>query len=76
MITKLNGALLSIKLSIFSEKSNTIAMSRINVVDSRVNNTDLGAKIGYLRLKQFNAKSPKEMSLSIMKLEKVLNLIK
>ena len=43
---------------------------KINVVDSRINNTVLGAKIGYLRLKQFNAKSPKEMSLSINKLEK------
>ena len=42
----------------------------INVVDSRINNTVLGVKIGYLRLKQFNAKSPKEMSLSIKKLEK------
>ena len=42
----------------------------IDVVDSRINNTILGAKIGYLRLKQFNAKSPKEMSLSINKLEK------
>ncbi len=42
----------------------------INVVDSRINNTIEGAKIGYLRLKQFNAKSPKEMSLSISKLEK------
>ncbi len=42
----------------------------INVVDSRINNTVLGAKIGYIRLKQFNAKSPKEMSLSINKLEK------
>ncbi len=42
----------------------------INVVDSRINNTIVGAKIGYLRLKQFNAKSPKEMSLSIKKLEK------
>ena len=42
----------------------------INVVDSRINNTVLGPKIGYLRLKQFNAKSPKEMSLSINKLEK------
>ncbi len=42
----------------------------INVVDSRINNTVLGEKIGYLRLKQFNAKSPKEMSLSINKLEK------
>ena len=42
----------------------------INVVDSRINNTNSGAKIGYLRLKQFNAKSPKEMSLSIEKLEK------
>ncbi|MBW3041702.1 S41 family peptidase [Prochlorococcus marinus] len=42
----------------------------INVVDSRINNTSLGAKIAYLRLKQFNAKSPKEMSLSINKLEK------
>tara|TARA_B100000700_G_C15033418_1_gene851635 strand:+ start:323 stop:1627 length:1305 start_codon:yes stop_codon:yes gene_type:complete len=41
----------------------------INVVDSRINNTTLGAKIGYLRLKQFNAKSPKEMSISIKKLE-------
>ena len=43
---------------------------KINVVDSRINNTVSGAKIGYLRLKQFNAKSPKEMSLSINKLEK------
>ncbi len=42
----------------------------INVVDSRINNTILGAKIGYLRLKQFNAKSPKEMSISINNLEK------
>ncbi len=42
----------------------------IDVVDSRINNTVIGAKIGYLRLKQFNAKSPKEMSLSIKKLEK------
>ena len=42
----------------------------INVVDSRINNTDLGVKIGYLRLKHFNAKSPNEMSLSIKKLEK------
>ncbi len=42
----------------------------INVVDSRINETALGVKIGYLRLKQFNAKSPKEMSLSIIKLEK------
>ena len=42
----------------------------INVVESRINNTISGAKIGYLRLKQFNAKSPKEMSLSIKKLEK------
>ena len=41
----------------------------INVVDSRINNTTLGVKIGYLRLKQFNAKSPKEMSLNINKLE-------
>ena len=41
----------------------------INVVDSRINKTDLGAKIGYLRLKQFNAKAPKEMKLSIKKLE-------
>ena len=43
---------------------------QINVVDSRINNTVSGAKIGYVRLKQFNAKSPKEMSLSINKLEK------
>tara|TARA_Y100001968_G_scaffold34492_1_gene26486 strand:- start:1385 stop:2734 length:1350 start_codon:yes stop_codon:yes gene_type:complete len=42
----------------------------INVVNSRINNTDLGAKIGYLRLKQFNAKSPKEMSLAIKNLER------
>ena len=42
----------------------------INVVDSRINNTVSGAKIAYLRLSQFNAKSPKEMSLSIKKLEK------
>jgi len=41
----------------------------INVVESRINNTISGVKIGYLRLKQFNAKSPKEMSLSIKKLE-------
>tara|TARA_B100000965_G_scaffold387989_1_gene392063 strand:- start:1416 stop:2720 length:1305 start_codon:yes stop_codon:yes gene_type:complete len=41
----------------------------INVVDSRINNTVLGVKIGYLRLRQFNAKSPKEMSSSINKLE-------
>jgi len=42
----------------------------LNVVDSRINNPVLGMKIGYLRLKQFNAKSPKEMSKSIKKLEK------
>ncbi len=42
----------------------------INVVESRINNTVLGARIGYIRLKQFNAKSPKEMSSSIKKLEK------
>ena len=42
----------------------------INVADSRINNTVSGVKIGYLRLRQFNAKSPKEMSLSIKKLEK------
>ena len=42
----------------------------INVVESRINDTVSGAKIGYLRLKQFNAKSPQEMSLSIKKLEK------
>ena len=42
----------------------------INVVDSRINKTINGIKIGYLRLKQFNAKSPKEMSLTINKLEK------
>ena len=42
----------------------------INVVNSRINKTDLGAKIAYVRLKQFNAKSPKEMSISIKKLEK------
>ena len=54
----------SIKVSIIRD------IIEINVVDSRINNTVLGAKIGYLRLKQFNAKSPKEMSLSIKKLEK------
>ena len=53
-----------LKISLIREKI------EINVVDSRINNTDLGAKIGYLRLKQFNAKSPKEMSLSIKDLEK------
>ena len=42
----------------------------INVVESRINDTVPGAKIGYIRLKQFNAKSPQEMSLSIKKLEK------
>ncbi len=42
----------------------------INVVDSRINSTFSGIKIGYLRLKQFNAKSPKEMSSEIKKLEK------
>jgi len=42
----------------------------INAVDSRINNTVSGAKIAYLRLSQFNAKSPKEMSSSIKKLEK------
>ena len=53
-----------LKISLIREKI------EINVVDSRINNTDLGAKIGYLRLKQFNAKSPKEMSSSIKDLEK------
>ncbi len=42
----------------------------INVVESRINITVEGAKIAYLRLKQFNKRSPKEMSLSIKKLEK------
>ena len=41
----------------------------LDVVDSRINYSDLGYKIGYLRLKQFNAKSPKEMSSSIKELE-------
>jgi len=53
----------SFKVSLIRDKI------EINVVDSRINNTISGAKIGYLRLKQFNAKSPKEMSLSIKKLE-------
>ena len=52
-----------IKVSLIRDKI------EINVVDSRINKTDLGAKIGYLRLKQFNAKAPKEMKLSIKKLE-------
>ena len=51
------------KVSLIREKI------EINVVDSRINNTISGAKIAYLRLRQFNAKSPKEMSLSIKKLE-------
>ena len=41
----------------------------LDVVDSRINYSDLGYKIGYLRLKQFNAKSPKEMSSSIKEIE-------
>ena len=41
----------------------------INVVNSRINLTSKGAKIGYLRLKQFNAKSAKEMSISLKELE-------
>ncbi len=51
------------KVSLIREKI------EINVVDSRINNTVSGAKIAYLRLSQFNAKSPKEMSSSIKKLE-------
>ena len=43
---------------------------QLDVVDSRINHSELGVKIGYLRLKQFNAKSPKEMSSSINELEK------
>ena len=41
----------------------------LDVVDSRINYSELGEKIGYLRLKQFNAKSPREMSSSIKELE-------
>ena len=53
----------------FFKVSLTREKIEINVVDSRINNTISGAKIAYLRLRQFNAKSPKEMSLSIKKLE-------
>ena len=53
-----------IKISLVRDKI------EINVVNSRINNTVLGPKIAYIRLKQFNAKSPKEMSTSIKKLEK------
>ncbi len=41
----------------------------INAVNSRINNTNFGAKIGYIRLKQFNANSAKEMSYAIKNLE-------
>tara|TARA_Y100001968_G_scaffold67445_1_gene58364 strand:- start:10292 stop:11644 length:1353 start_codon:yes stop_codon:yes gene_type:complete len=41
----------------------------INVVDSRLNKSDYGIDIGYIRLKQFNANSAKEMSDSIKYLE-------
>ncbi len=42
----------------------------INAVDSRINNTNIGAKIGYIRLKQFNANAAKEMSYALKKLER------
>ena len=52
-----------IKVSLIRDKI------EINVVDSRINITEQGTKIAYIRLKQFNAKSPKEMSISIERLE-------
>ncbi len=41
----------------------------INAVNSRINNTNVGARIGYIRLKQFNANSAKEMSYALKNLE-------
>ncbi len=41
----------------------------INAVDSQLNKTSGGLKVGYIRLKQFNANSSKEMKLAINKLE-------
>ena len=42
----------------------------INVVDSQLNQTSSGVKIGYIRLKQFNANSVREMREAINGLEK------
>ncbi len=42
----------------------------ISSVISRINNSDFGIKIGYIRLKQFSANAAKEMSQAIKELEK------
>ena len=41
----------------------------IHVVKSQLNKTNLGLNIGYIRLKQFNANAPREMSQAIKRLE-------
>ena len=42
----------------------------IHVVDSQINNTNTGVKVGYIRLKQFNANAASEMRKAIRNLEK------
>ena len=43
---------------------------QIKAVESKLNRTNEGIKIGYIRLKQFNANSVKEMRSSMLNLEK------
>ncbi|MGC6483747.1 MAG: S41 family peptidase [Synechococcus sp.] len=45
------------------------ARIEINAVDSQLNTTSDGEKIGYIRLKQFNAKAAKDMRAAIRKYE-------
>lgn len=47
----------------------TRARIEINSVDSQLNRTPGGEKVGYIRLKQFNANAAKEMRAAIRKLE-------
>ena len=53
-----------IKVSIIRDRINIMA------VNTRLNSTNYGVKIGYIRLKQFSAKAAKEMGNSIKNLEK------
>ena len=45
------------------------ARIEINAVESRLNTSADGTKVGYIRLKQFNAKASREMRAAIRKLE-------
>ncbi|KGG12552.1 MULTISPECIES: S41 family peptidase [Prochlorococcus] len=49
----------------------SLVRSRIEIrsVISRINSTSIGAKVGYIRLKQFSANAAKEMRVAIGKLE-------